>query len=88
MITVVLWILTGVLVGCFANAAIGHARRRVHRSEIENVVVGGLGGAIGGAVFDPQIAPGVLSTGSVLTALAGALLLLLLTKIATVRSVL
>ena len=75
MITLLLWVLFGAIVGWLASVV---TARNAQQGFIGNILVGVLGAAIGGFLFNRNVAPNVLSLGSLLTAFVGAVLLCLL----------
>ena len=71
MITLVLWLVFGALVGWLASMVM-----RRPEGTVTNIIVGVVGAAIGGFLFNRDVAPSVFSLGSLLTAFVGAVLLL------------
>jgi uncharacterized membrane protein YeaQ/YmgE (transglycosylase-associated protein family) len=79
MITLLLWVLFGALVGWLASVV---TARDAQQGLLGNIVVGVLGALIGGFLFDRSVSPNVLSLGSLLTAFVGAVGLCLLINLA------
>jgi uncharacterized membrane protein YeaQ/YmgE (transglycosylase-associated protein family) len=73
MITFILWILFGAVVGWLASLVMA---RDGQQGALGNIIVGVLGATIGGFLFNREVAPSVFSLGSLLTAFIGAVLLL------------
>jgi uncharacterized membrane protein YeaQ/YmgE (transglycosylase-associated protein family) len=73
MITFILWILFGAVVGWLASLVMA---RDAQQGTLGNIIVGVLGATVGGFLFNREIAPNVFSLGSLLTAFIGAVLLL------------
>lgn len=73
MLTFLLWTLFGAFVGWLASLVM--ARDGEHGT-LANILVGVAGAAVGGYLFQRDVTPGYVSFGSVLTAFAGAVLLL------------
>jgi len=69
-----LWVGFGAFVGWLASLVVGTPDR--HAWTVGNVVVGAVGSGVGGFLFQRAIRPDVVSVGSVLTALSGAIILL------------
>lgn len=69
MITLLLWVLFGALVGWLASLV---TARDAQQGVLGNIVVGILGALIGGFLFNRSVVPDVLSFGSLLTAFVGA----------------
>jgi uncharacterized membrane protein YeaQ/YmgE (transglycosylase-associated protein family) len=78
MITLVLWLVFGALVGWLASMVM-----RRPEGTVANIVVGVVGAAIGGFLFNRDVAPSVFSVGSILTAFVGAILLLAVVNLFT-----
>jgi uncharacterized membrane protein YeaQ/YmgE (transglycosylase-associated protein family) len=79
MLTLVLWLLFGALIGWLASVAMN---RDSAQGAVGNIIVGIVGAAIGGYLFNRQVAPDVLNVGSLLTALVGAIVLLAIVNLA------
>ena len=73
MITLILWIVFGAVVGWLASLVMA---RDSQQGALGNIVVGILGATVGGFLFHREVAPSVFSLGSLLTAFIGAVLLL------------
>ena len=80
MITLVVWILFGALVGWLASIVM---LRNGSMGALANVALGIIGAALGGFLFDRDVTPSVFSLGSILTALVGAVLMLAIVNLAT-----
>ncbi len=78
MITLLLWVLFGALVGWLASVV---TARNAQQGFLGNIVVGILGAAIGGFLFNRSVAPDVLSVGSLVTAFVGAVILCLVVNL-------
>jgi uncharacterized membrane protein YeaQ/YmgE (transglycosylase-associated protein family) len=78
MITLLLWVLFGALVGWLASVV---TARNAQQGMIGNILVGIVGAAIGGFLFNRSVAPNVLSLGSLLTAFVGAVVLCLIVNL-------
>lgn len=73
MITFILWIVFGAVVGWLASLVMA---RDGQQGTLGNIIVGILGATVGGFLFNREVAPSVFSLGSLLTAFIGAVLLL------------
>ncbi|MCK6591370.1 MAG: GlsB/YeaQ/YmgE family stress response membrane protein [Polyangiaceae bacterium] len=73
MITFIMWILFGAIVGWLASLVMA---RDAQQGTLGNIIVGILGATIGGFLFSRDVAPSVFSLGSLLTAFVGAVVLL------------
>lgn len=73
MITFILWIVFGAVVGWLASLVMA---RDSQQGALGNIIVGILGATVGGFLFNREVAPSVFSLGSLLTAFIGAVLLL------------
>lgn len=79
MLTLVLWLVFGALVGWLASIVMHRDREQ---GAIGNILVGVVGAVIGGFLFNRQVAPDVFSIGSMLTAFLGAVVLLAVLNLA------
>jgi uncharacterized membrane protein YeaQ/YmgE (transglycosylase-associated protein family) len=73
MISLLLWIAFGAFIGWIASLVM---RRDGQQGSLANILVGVVGAAIGGFLFNRGVSPDFLSLGSMLTALVGAVVLL------------
>lgn len=80
MLTFLLWILFGAFVGWLASLVMA---RDGQQGTLGNIVVGIVGAAIGGFLFNRSVSPNVISFGSVLTAFVGAVILLAVANLLT-----
>lgn len=78
MISFALWVLFGGVVGWLASLVMA---RDAQQGILGNIIIGVLGAAIGGFLFQREIAPSVFSIGSLLVALVGAVVLLALVNL-------
>lgn len=83
MITFILWILFGAVVGWLASLVMA---RDAQQGALGNIIVGVLGASIGGFLFNRDVAPDVFSLGSLLTAFVGAVVLLAIVNLVQRRS--
>lgn len=80
MVTLILWLLFGGVVGWLASLLMS---RYGTLGTIGNIVVGIAGAAIGGFLFHREVVPSVFSLGSLVTAFIGAVILLALANLIT-----
>lgn len=73
MISLLLWIAFGAFIGWVASIIM---RRDAQQGTLGNILVGVVGAALGGFLFNRGISPDFLNLGSLLTALLGAVVLL------------
>jgi len=79
-----LWMFFGAFVGWLASLVMSSDGRR---GVLSNIVVGVVGSALGGFLFQRHMTPNVVSIGSVLTALSGAVILLALANLFSLSQV-
>lgn len=73
MISLILWLLFGALVGWLASIVM---KTNGQQGALLNIVVGIVGAFIGGFIINREVVPSVLSIPSLLTAFIGAVILL------------
>ena len=78
MLTFLLWTLFGAFIGWLASLVMA---RDGEQAALGNIMVGFAGAGIGGYLFQRDVAPGLVSFGSVLSAFAGAVILLALANL-------
>jgi len=74
----ILWTFFGAFVGWLASLVMSKDGRR---AVLTNIGIGIVGAGLGGFLFQRNMTPGVVSIGSVLTALTGAVILLALANL-------
>jgi uncharacterized membrane protein YeaQ/YmgE (transglycosylase-associated protein family) len=80
MISLILWLLFGALIGWLASIVM---RTDAQQGALLNIVVGIVGAFIGGFLMNREVAPSVFSLSSLLTAFLGAVILLGIFNLAT-----
>jgi uncharacterized membrane protein YeaQ/YmgE (transglycosylase-associated protein family) len=80
MISLILWLLFGALVGWLASIVMN---TNGQQGALLNIVVGIIGAFIGGFIINREVAPSVFSITSLLTAFLGAVILLGIYNLAT-----
>ncbi|MBA3468897.1 MAG: GlsB/YeaQ/YmgE family stress response membrane protein [Herpetosiphonaceae bacterium] len=80
MISLILWLLFGALVGWLASIVM---KTNGQQGALLNIVVGIVGAFIGGFIINREVAPSVFSLPSLLTAFLGAVILLGIYNMAT-----
>jgi uncharacterized membrane protein YeaQ/YmgE (transglycosylase-associated protein family) len=78
MLTFLLWVLFGAFVGWLASLVMA---RDGEQGTVGNIVVGVIGAALGGYLFQRDVSPNIVSFGSVFTAFVGAVILLALVNL-------
>ena len=84
MLTLIIWLVFGAFIGWIASLV---ASPTGSLGVLGNIVVGIVGAAIGGFLFDRSVTPNLFSLGSVVTAFVGAVILLALANLLTRGSV-
>jgi len=78
VLSFLLWAAVGAFLGWLSTLILNGLGRR---ALVENMVAGTLGAALGGFFFQRSVSPNVVSVGSVVTALAGAVIVLALANL-------
>ena len=80
MVSLILWLLFGALVGWLASIVM---KTNGQQGALLNIVVGVIGAFIGGFIINQEVVPSVFSITSLLTAFLGAVILLGIYNLAT-----